>query len=38
MGAQADEEIISQTLRTLPGALLRKGGTPWLQQLMELLQ
>jgi len=37
MGAQADEETISQTLGTLPGAWLRKGGTPGLQQFMELL-
>src|SRR5271157_568106 len=38
MRAQAQEQTISQTLRTLPGALLPKGGTPWLQQFIELLQ
>jgi hypothetical protein len=35
---QAQEQTISQTLRTLPGALLREDGTPGLQQFMEFLQ
>ena len=38
MRAQAQEQTVSQTLRTLPGALLRKGGTPGPQQFMEFLQ
>src|SRR5258708_23344070 len=38
MRAQAQEQTVSQTMRTLPGALLRKGGTPGLQQFIEFLQ
>ena len=38
MGTQAQEQTISQTMRTMPGALLRKGGTPGLQQFIEFLQ
>jgi hypothetical protein len=38
MRTQAQEQTVSQTMRTLPGALLREGGTPWLQQFIEFLQ
>jgi hypothetical protein len=38
MRTQAQEQTVSQTMRTLPGALWRKGGTPWLQQFIEFLQ
>src|ERR1035441_9726785 len=37
MRTQAQEQTVSQTMRTLPGALLRKGGTPGLQQFIEFL-
>jgi hypothetical protein len=38
MRTQAQEQTVSETLRTLPGALLREGGTPGPQQFMEFLQ
>src|ERR1035438_4777227 len=38
MRAEAQEQTVSQTLCTLPGALLREDGTPGPQQFMELLQ
>src|SRR5260370_1083766 len=38
MGGQAKEQTVSQAVRTLPGALLRRVGTPGLQQFIEFIQ